>query len=131
MMTKLTAEKLEGLSLIRLAEYKRRYGLREVRKIACACILTGSRKCIDRDAECHAPYCDHPSLFKSNATGELVLVYQPYVPIDDSTGYLDRFTKRVEAWAAIWAVIARVSAEESWHYPGRTMLVELRKAVRS
>ena len=125
-----TAVDTEGLSHRKRIEYLRKYGLRETRKVACGCILAGSRKCIDRDVECHAPFWDHPLLFKSQATGELVLVYQPYLPKDNAEEHLGRFTDRVEAWAALWNFNARISVEESCHYPGRTVLVELRKAVR-
>ena len=122
-----TANDTEGIAHLKRIEYLRKYGLRECRKVPCGCILSGSKRCIDRDAECQAPYWDHPSLFKSQATGELVLVYQPYLPKDYSKDYVDRFTERVEAWSALWHFTVRVSVEESFHYPGRTVLVELRK----
>jgi hypothetical protein len=125
-----TAVDSEGLSHSKRIEYLRKYGLREVRKVACGCVLSGARKCIDRDVECHAPDWDHPAMFKCHDTRELVLVYQPYFPKDQTEDYLERFTQRVEAWAANWRFTARVSVEESFHYPGRTVLVELRKAVR-
>ncbi len=90
--------------------------------------MNGCKRCMG-NADCRPPHWDHPSTFRSCSTRELILVGQPYAPCDDAD-YMARFTASCEAFARDWHLTVRVSVEESWHYPGKTVLVEYRKEVR-
>jgi hypothetical protein len=97
------------------------------------------------EGSCSPPRHDHESLFKDR-TGALVLVEQPYFGgasehILETTGDtvaaqnaydadIAELTAQSQAFAQEWDLAVRLSIEESWHYPGKTILVEYRKAVR-
>jgi hypothetical protein len=126
-MTLPTAVDIETISHRVKMEYIHRYGLRELRKVVCACILSGSRRCMGRKVvrgSCYPPGHDHLAAFKAVATGEFVLVSQPYAGPD-----IAKLTAQSEAFAAEWGFAVRISRAESWHYPGKTILVEYRKVV--
>lgn len=125
-----TTEDLEGISHRLKMDYVHRNGLRELRKVVCACRVIGSRKCMGRKVvgDCQSPRSDHSATFKVIETGALVMVEQPYV--GDATD-VAALTAACEAFAKEFGLTVRVSAESSWHYPGATCLVEYRKAVRS
>ena len=77
--------------------------------------------------DCRGPHADHNSGFYNRQTKEIVGVEQPYFGHPTATKSLAAITKDVEAFAAAHKLKARVSTEESWHCPGRTVLIEYRK----
>lgn len=56
------------------------------------------------------------------------MVEQPYV--GDETDIAE-LTAECEAFAKEWDLTVRLSIEESWHAPGKTILVEYRRVVKS
>jgi len=116
-------------------DYRHRYGLRELKRGICACMLSDSRRCMGRKitrGRCRPPRADHSSTFKVIRTRELVLVEQPYAgPYQDSDGNpkssIPDLVAASEAFAVEWGLTVRVSPEESWHSPGQTVLVEYRR----
>jgi len=77
---------------------------------------------------CRGPHADHNSGFRDLQTGERVGVEQPYFGYPPAT--LEQITADVETFAAAHGLTVRVSADESWHCPGRTVLIEYRRAGR-
>jgi hypothetical protein len=130
--------------------YRQKYGLRQIRhhEQSCACLVTGSRKCMGRKVvgDCHSPRSDHASTFKVIRTGEIIMVQQPYfggpyLHVLETTGDPDaakkvydadvaELTAECQAFAKEWGLSVRLSIEESWHAPGHTILVEYRKGVK-
>lgn len=61
---------------------------------------------------------DHVSMWTMKGHGPVAYVSQPYDPQPEDL-------KRWEAYAAAHGLIFTASAERSWHYPGRTVLLAL------
>lgn len=102
-------------------------GLRHVRDWACLCWLL-KKKCVEDSVCQQLPRLDHPRAYRNSKTGERVWLHQPYIAngskrADD----LKALRTESEAYAALHNLSVRVSDEDSWHAPGRTVLVEFRK----
>ena len=69
---------------------------------------------------------DHPSGFKDE-WGRLIQVYQPYA---DHPGASANIEEDAQAFAAFHGLELRISADESWHDPGKTVLVEFSQSIR-
>lgn len=113
-----------------LEDYCRRYGLELAPPKCkwCAHVLAGVR-CPDRDygAACkHPPHADHSALFRRR-DGRLIFTSQPYLGRCVKGANLDQLKTELEAWAASFGLSVRISPEESWHYPGATILYEVWK----
>lgn len=113
-----------------LAEYKLKYGLRQMGGFGgypCAnTLLHGhSRRCHAMHEAClpPKPVRDHHAGFRTK-DGKIVMVFQPYF---GPTATLDQISTAANAWAAEKNLKCRVSVEDSWHLPGKTVLVEFRK----
>lgn len=61
---------------------------------------------------------DHPSLF-STRNGERIFVFQPYASEEEL------WEAGLAEWCQERGLLATCSAEHSWHFPGRTVLVTL------
>jgi hypothetical protein len=77
--------------------------------------------------DCRGPHADHNSGFFDPQTREIVGVEQPYFGYPPKS--LEEITRDAEAFAAAHGLKVRVSADESWHCPGRTVLIEYRRAA--
>lgn len=101
------------------------------------------------------PAQDHVRGFQNRKTGELVLTHHPYFSVRKSDGTIwgmceasegepvigvneaddsklltiPEFTAHCEAFAKELGLTVKVSLEGSWYYPGRTLLVEYRRAA--
>jgi hypothetical protein len=112
-------------------DYCRRHDLRPSnrRYFACAHVLLDQRHpslvserrtpFLDGSVSCRPPSVDHNSLFRRK-DGPLVFVSQPYDRVE-------RLKHELEAWTARWGLTFRLAPEESWHFPGHTILYEVRK----
>jgi len=70
----------------------------------------------------YSSFWDHPASFKHKGTGELVATYQPYVHAD-----FEGLGVKPRAYAELYGLAVRISRDESWHYPGSTVLIEYRR----
>jgi hypothetical protein len=118
-----------------LTEYKQKYGLRKMGGFGgypCANTLLygNSRRCHGGHDACLPPGLvrDHHSGFRTK-DGSIVMVFQPYFGPDEtpSKNSLKDISAAANAWAAEKNLTCRISAEDSWHFPGKTVLVEFRK----
>lgn len=125
-----------------IEEYKQKYNLKKMGGFGgypCAntLIYGNSRRCHAMHAagECLPPenVNDHHSGFKDKKTGEIVMVFQPYfgdLPSDiPRKKTVDGIAASAREWATEKGLSVRVSVEDSWHYPTKTVLVEFRKAA--
>jgi len=76
------------------------------------------------------PFNDHPRLFKRG--DELVFFHQPYYCWSEhlhnpTCKSVEAIRQESEKFAAEHGLTVRVSLEDSWHVPGKTVLVEYRK----
>jgi hypothetical protein len=118
------------------AESKKRYdrfrkGLRLVGYSADVEWLLGRE---EADYEMNVPFADHGRQFVDMATKERILVSQPYVCSDQLHTHDCGCGKTVESvkaaseqFAEQHGLAVHVSFEDSWHYPGSTVLVVYRK----
>lgn len=89
----------------------------------CICPLKGkSHDCVSYTDECRVPYGDHYRSFIDRKTRERVLTHHPYFGKSDTIAII---TAASEAYAERFGLVVRVS-EDSWYYPGKTLLVEYR-----
>ena len=107
-------------------EYKTRYGLREIplNENLIGKMILNRRRTLRERQQCwypEVPDQDHIHLFRTK-DGELVFTSQPYF-----VGDVEEIRRDAEAFAAQHGLVVRVSIEESWHYPGSTVLVEYRR----
>lgn len=112
------------IAIRREREYRERYGLKRLKSLKKQ-FKTQGRKFMD-----YTTFWDHPSLYREIATGAIVEVYQPYfnpeyVPI------LKVMKASVDLYAEQNGLIGRMSILESWHFPGKTILIEYRKKEAS
>jgi hypothetical protein len=139
------ASNTETISKSLEAAYRKKYSLKKSNKAVCPCILSGSKKCMGRKMMCGTPRRDHRSAYKNIKTGAFVMVEQPYFggmhdhyreqgDLADAAREYDEdvasLTTDCEAFAKEWGLTVRIDATESWHVPGKTILVEYRKAVQ-
>ena len=111
-------------------DYCKKYGLRP---LPPSCVPTCSDAVLKPKAShkrrhqegCRGPHADHNAGFYDPLTKERVGVEQPYFGEPPAT--LEQIVQDVEVFAAERGLTVRVSTEESWHYPGRTVLIEYRK----
>jgi hypothetical protein len=109
-------------------EYIRRYGLLVPKKPQswCAHILAGAKRCpLNRyPSDCpRPPHLDHPELFLRD--GKLILTSQPYLGTAIQGADLEALETQLETWASSFGLSCRISPEESWHFPGHTILYEV------
>lgn len=99
-----------------LERYLRKYGLRAVspRRWSAANVM-----------DSRGPHADHHQGFFNPLTREIVSTEQPY--FGQSPRTLEEITQDVHSFAIAHGLTARISVEESWHCPGRTVLIEYRK----
>jgi hypothetical protein len=126
------------------ASYRKKYGLRKSKRWICACIVIGSKKCMGRRSQdnCETPRQDHRSAY-TDSEGNFVLIEQPYFgglhdhyledgDFENAAREYDQdvasLTTDCEAFAKAWGLTVRLDLTESWHVPGKTILVEYRKA---
>jgi hypothetical protein len=111
--------------------YLRRYGLRPMPPNCwptTEALIWRARRTSDilgSSMNCRGPHADHNRGFYNPLTEEIVGTEQPYFGQPPAT--LEQVTQDVEAFAAAHGLTVRVSTEESWHCPGRTVLIEYRK----
>jgi hypothetical protein len=75
------------------------------------------------------PHADHNKGFYNPLTKEIIGTEQPYFGYSPAT--LEEITRDVEAFASAHGLKVRVSVDESWHCPGRTVLIEYRRGGKS
>ena len=122
---------LEGiLRRIRKRSYMERNRVKERRGFAtgiCACLLKGNRQCVTHNSSCLGPCYDHTTCFAFEHKKGLLMVHQPYVGEDDAI----KVVTVCQEWAKKNGLAVRFSVDESWHYFGKTLLIEYRNAVKS
>lgn len=96
-------------------KYKRSDGVPCIRRVAGV-------KCAHRDQACRLPGADHDSLWISKADGSLLYVTQPYQIGNDNIHAISAICSALGLDAYIHGA--------SWHYPARTVLIEIRKTKR-
>jgi hypothetical protein len=109
-----------------LKAYCKRYGLAPFNSKTpwCAHLAAGIR--CKNDEDCLPPERDHTQVFK-RADGKLVFTSQPYIGRAIQGADLEQFKLKLEAWAAPFGLSVRISEEDSWHFPGHTILYEIWK----
>ncbi len=114
--------------LTRKAAYAKKYGLRSLPYAGCWHRVFNKRPQI-HDSDCRGPHADHSNVFKDIATGAIVWTEQPYAlgAHPSCVGFVNRLTAEVQQFASTHGLTVRISAEDSWHFPGATVLVEYRK----
>ena len=116
----------DKLSKEREQSYLRRNNLRRLRCFNGMALLRGRRVPMGDGV----PDFDHPSTYKEKDTGATVAVFQPYACHTKKEGrerLEAKIAARAQEYAAKNGLVARVSREESWHFPGETVLIEYRK----
>ena len=100
----------------------RNHGLVVTKRFFCAHNLK-EEPCPVKSGPCHfhAPFFDHLDFFREKETGRLRLVSQPYGDANEN------LTAAVAAWATKWDLKFRISAEDSWWNPGKTVLIEFQE----
>jgi hypothetical protein len=92
---------------------------------SCACAhLLRREKCPKDSRDCtptHPRVWDHISVYTRIADGRNVIVCQPYCQYHD----YDNVADLVKKFSAKWGLNYRISNEESFHFPGKTLLIEL------
>lgn len=117
----LSNEELAALREAKLNAYIFKYQVQRA-TVHCICELW-RRSCRD-DEQCAAiPRGDHLRGFKDD-NGRRILTSQPYALKD-----VPLLIRESEEFAAAHGLKVRISPEESWHYPGWTVLVEFRSAA--
>jgi hypothetical protein len=113
-----------------LDEYKAKYKLRQMGGFGgypCANTLLygNSRRCHAIHDAClpPKPVCEHHSGFRDE-NGAILVVFQPYI-----SDKLDDISNVAQTWATSKNLQCRISVEDSWHYPGQTVLVEFRNPL--
>jgi hypothetical protein len=103
-------------------------GLQPAQWFTCICQLRKkSRKC-----ECYkeqVPHGDHFRGFVNPKTDERIITHHPYYGWDWQNT-IEAVTYDSEKCAAKYGLTVRVS-EDSWYYPGKTLLVEYRIAKQA
>jgi hypothetical protein len=93
----------------------------------CICQLTRER--CEFDDKCfQPPRLSHDEGFVDKWTGERIFTIQPYLDRPHTPEALAAIASEACEFAAAHGLTARVSAEDSWHYPDWTILIEYRKA---
>jgi hypothetical protein len=100
-------------------EFQKKYHLKPLYRMGCWHRVFGKRP-RDHGKGCRGPYADHSNTFKDLETGEIVWTEQPYQDIDD-------IIQEVQEFANKHGLTVRLSMEDSWHYPGSTVLIEYRR----
>ena len=110
-----------------LGEYKAKYKLQQLGGFGnspCANTLLhgNSRRCHAIHDAClpPKPVRDHHSGFRDK-NGAIVVVFQPYI-----SDNLEEISAVAQTWAASKKLECRISVEDSWNFPGKTVLVEFR-----
>lgn len=108
-------------------EYLKKYGLRPSstsRELSPQ--IPGESKCVQR-------FRDHVSRFTAHGVGHPVAeVWQPYISLYREHApftqeeYIRAAEEELRVYALDQGLTVRVSAAESWHYPGETFLIEFR-----
>jgi hypothetical protein len=88
----------------------------------CAHEIAGTR-CSGESLGClYPPGFEHLEVFYSAGTIVRVIA-QPYLSIEARS--IDDLRSRLESWASGFGLSVRIAPEESWHFPGHTILYEL------
>jgi hypothetical protein len=77
--------------------------------------------CTPKSGDVNLKIWDHVSVYTRICDGSNVIVSQPYVPPAD----YPKVTAVIKAFCQKWGLEYAISNEESWHVPGRTLLIEL------
>jgi len=81
--------------------------------------------CCDRPCG-RPPQRDHTEFFK-RPDGKLMFTSQPYMGRAIQGANIEAFKVELEAWAASFGLSIRISEEDSWWNPGKTILYEMWK----
>lgn len=77
--------------------------------------------CTPKSGDVNLRVWDHVSVYTRICDGRNVIVSQPYIP----PNAYPRVAAIIKAFCDKWGLCFAISNEESWHVPGRTILIEL------
>ena len=121
---------------VRREQYMNRYDLSVPQKKFDCCIAhkllatpcpnrASYHYCCNRPCA-NPPQRDHTEFFK-RPDGKLMYTSQPYMGRAIQGANIEAFRIELEAWAAGFGLSIRISEEDSWWNPGRTILYEVWK----